>query len=82
MDLRNVSKSFLRPLIQLSHLYIRENPIYELEEDVFEVNQFLEVLDLSRNNLDQLPESLGMLMYLRICNFISQLHHFCRKQGI
>ena len=68
MDLRNISRSFLRPLRQLSHLYITDNSIYELEQELFVFNMYLEVINLSGNNIESLPPSLGRLVYLRVFN--------------
>lgn len=62
---RELTNNDLTPYKSLAYIYLRDNFIQNIEEAAFANQLYLEVLDLAKNGLDNLPASLFQLPYLR-----------------
>ncbi|XP_011640912.1 slit homolog 3 protein [Pogonomyrmex barbatus] len=62
---RDLTNDSLTPYTSLAYIYLADNFISNIEEGAFAKQQYLEVLDLSKNGCDNLPKSLFQLPYLR-----------------
>lgn len=63
--LRELTANTLSPYKSLAFIYLADNFIQTIEESAFANQQYLQVLDLSKNGCDNLPKSLFKLPYLR-----------------
>lgn len=63
--MRELDNSSLAPYKSLVYLYLGDNFIKRIEKKAFDNLQYLEVLDLTKNDCGKLPENLFQLPYLR-----------------